>query len=404
MRDWIVQERNVTWLEDIFDANWLPSEALQHFTLRRKSHTQQLGIEVPGYVGVIGLKNGDRLRIEPKYPTSFMSLLAVCYNINLERIGLVQASQGNQDASLQLIIRSFIKGLAEINSNGALFTWKKGFVTSSFGVSDTDWTQTLIRVKQHSPVPFAGKQTQRIFDTPERRVLSFAARKALNEVENITLSKNDSALVNKFIFDNDHRHIQDDLRAVSERLASDHYHGQRSYYAQPLRMALILLGFNGITYESKSDFQSEGFLVNSDDLFEEWVRVKLRSVITEECMPYSVQKERRNNKQFFIDKNYYLIPDVLIYLGANIVAIGDAKNKTPSIDDFYQMFTYINMYKQKRGIIIAADGGPGLSVEDSIEELHAREGLDVTINVYHLDMSNMEKCDELFRRAVHWLF
>lgn len=404
MRDWIVQERNVTWLDEDFDANWLPSSALQHFTLRRRSNTQQIGIEVPGYVGVVGLSNGDRLRVEPKYPTVFTSLLAMCYNIDLEQAGLVQSGQGNQDISLQLIVKSFIRGLAEIKSNGVLFTWKKGPSESSFGVSDTNWPQTIIRVKQHSPIPFTGKQTQRVFDTPERRILSFAARRALSEMDSVAPPQSDIALVNTFIYDNDRRHIQDDVKVVSERLATDHYHGQRSYYAQPLRMALIILGFNGITYDSKTDFQTEGFLVNSDDLFEEWVRVKLRAIITEERMPYSVQKERRHNKQFFIGKEYYLIPDVLIYQGADIVAIGDAKNKTPSIDDFYQMFTYINMYKKKQGIIIAADGGPGLSVEDSIEELHAREGLDISINVYHLDMSNMEKCDELFRRAVHWLF
>ena len=404
MRDWIVKERNVTWLDKAFDANWLPSNALQHFTLRRKSNTQQLGIEVPGYVGIIGLKNGDRLRIEPKFPTIFMSVLADCYNIPLERIGLVQTDQGNQEASLQLIVKSFIKGLATIDSNGELFTWRKVPAESSFGISDTDWPQTVIRVKQHSPVPFIGKQTHRIFDTPERSVLSFAARKALTEARDIELSKNEIALVNRLIYDNDSRYIQNDLLVVSNRLATDHYHGQRSYYVQPLKMALILLGFNGITYESEISFESDGFLVNSDNLFEEWVRVKVRSIINEERMPYSVQKERLNNKQLFIGKNYCLIPDILIQQGTTTVAVGDAKNKTPSIDDFYQMFTYINMYKQKQGIIITDDGDPGLSVEDSIEKLHVREGMNISVIVCHLDMSNMEKCDIQLRRAVHALF
>ena len=402
MRDWIAGERSVTWMDESFDPEWLPAVALKHFTLRRRSITGQIGIEVPGYVGVLGLLNGDRLRIEPKSSASFMRLLAACSGIDFEQSGETMAAKGADLSPLSILTESFVRSLSDIIGNGRLFRWDKTYVRSDYAPSQVSWVETVINARLHVEKPFSGRSSIRTFDTPESHVLSVAARNVRSFLlsNDIPLDDRRLSTLGQFILRGDKLHILDDVRGVSDRLASKDYCGQRSYYAKALRTALMILGFDGISYESSHDLGADGFLINMDDLFEEWVRVALRKVITKERLPYSVFKERRYDKQLFVDAPYYLVPDVLIRRGTDLMALGDAKNKTPSIDDFYQMLTYLSMYGMDRGFIVASDGSNG----GNIEELRPKSGPDLRINIYHLDMADPQACNNLLRTAIRWLF
>lgn len=402
MRDWVAAERSVTWMDEGFDPEWLPAAALEHFSLRRRPATGQVGIDVPGYVGAIGLRNGDRLRIEPKNPSSFMRLLAACNGIDPELVGRTTAAKGADASPLSLLTEAFVGTLSDILGNGRLFRWEKKRVRSSFAPASVDWADTAINLRTRAERPFSGCSSTRTYDTPEARVLSVASR----NIRAALLSKGPApdgerlALLRRFMLRGDRLHILDDVRDVSARLAAKGYHGQRAYYGKALRTALMILGFDGISYEAGHDLGAEGFLVNSDDLFEEWVRVSLREAITGERLPYSVSKERRYERPLFVAAPYYLVPDVLIRQGADLVALGDAKNKTPGIDDFYQMLSYLSMYGLDKGFLMASDGSNG----GRVEELRTRGGPDLSVNVYHLDMADLEACRDMFRKALRWLF
>lgn len=402
MREWIIKERAVTWMDNDFDPKWLPAEALNLFSLRRKADTGETGIEVPGYVGVLNLFNGDRLRIKPKSPMSFLQMFAACNNVNFKHLGKTSAAEGEDASQLLLLSDSFTESLSDIISKGKLFQWKKEIARSSYLPSVVDWGATAIHTRIHASHPFTGISYFRTFDTPESRVLSVAAQHLCSYLlaNHVASDKLKISVLQKFILSKNTIHILEDIQTVHERLVSKYYVGQRSYYESALTIALIILGFEGISYESSNPLSADGFVVNSDALFEEWVRVSLRKAVTSSNLPYSISKEYRYKKLLFTNSAYYLVPDILIMNAMNVIALGDAKNKTPGTNDFYQMLTYLNMYGLNSGFLVSSDGLNG----GQVEQLHTIGVRDVIINVYHLDMSDPVACEAMLKKVIDQLF
>lgn len=342
----------MSWLED-FRAEWLPDEVRNRVrTVIRRSG--EVGIEVEGWVGSITLLNGDLLHIGSKFgETDFMRILFRAQGIADYASTSAEYGLSSSRSPLRYVVPVFLRSLKTIHSQGTMFGWHHPSVKSRTRPAYMNIAETVRRIYSGKKEPYAGRIQSRTVEIPEHRILSAAATFVMADEAADTLTEDDRLLLLRWRQRRPvSRTIYEDLHHVQAELMRGRYHGTRGYYAPALREALVILGFNGLTTLSRPEITADGFLTNSDMLFEKYIRSILLEAHSSESLTFV--KEKPDTSYLFVDGTASLEPDILVRRGNHIISVGDIKHKSPASNDYYQMFTYLRQYKVQRGFLLCA--------------------------------------------------
>jgi 5-methylcytosine-specific restriction enzyme subunit McrC len=134
---------------------------------------------------------------------------------------------------------------------------------------------------------------------------------------------------------------------------------QKAYYYRALEISLLVLSETGVSLqESGSDVSLASFIVNFEDLFEEY----LRRVLQDGAPPgYYVKDGNKEGRRFLFDerKGQMAQPDIVISGPAAYPVIAEVKYKEkPNRDDINQAITYANCFRTKNAVLVhqAASG------------------------------------------------
>jgi|694.fasta_scaffold81708_2 hypothetical protein len=381
---WRAAERQVTWLHG-FKPEWLPNET--HGKIRTLIRTTgEVGLEIDGWIGSIALANGDSLHIDSKFGSAdFLRMMMRTQGIKNYSPAQTSYSDDGVSSPIKLTAHSFLQSLRRISSGAKAFEWTEDFVYSDVRPTKVNFTQTLLRAALRRSSPFAGWQQKRTINTPEHRVISAASSLAINHFSGVELRESDRRLFQSWSRMPWHRNtLPLDLQAVQNGLIANRYAGARGYYVPALRLALVILGASGLAITGEASVSASGLLTNSDALFEKYIRSVLFDAYHEEGLAF--EKERRNAAFLFVNGTAPIEPDILVLQGNKILCVGDIKHKTPSINDYYQLFTYLRQYGLPRGFILSATGDPDQEVNRFLTNRDETTIVTIPLQIGNLDL------------------
>ena len=121
----------------------------------------------------------------------------------------------------------------------------------------------------------------------------------------------------------------------------------RQYYFDILNLCIFFITHSKLEYKSGKEVKLKAFVIDMNEVFEEYVRQTLIDELPEEIRTMRIQKPLFDNKSIFVD------PDYIFLKNGEVVCVGDAKYKeAPTTDDFYQLLAYLDTYDVRRGILI----------------------------------------------------
>lgn len=136
---------------------------------------------------------------------------------------------------------------------------------------------------------------------------------------------------------------------ISRNLISD----QKAYYYRALEISLMILSETGISLQnSGSDVTLASFIVNFEDLFEEY----LRRVLNEQSPNgFFVRDGNKDGRRYLFDdsRRHMAQPDIVISAGEGRTIVAEVKYKEkPNRDDINQAITYAICYRTSRAVLI----------------------------------------------------
>jgi len=349
----IAQEGALTWFENLA---WECLPAPLPSGIRLLSRRGLLGIEVQGLVGAIPLQDGRTLRILPKVGnTNFFRLLFVAegnqQELNREYEDFVSYSSDPESSVEQIAARQLLESISEILRRSPKTSRQVATVSSDFSRGQLLPVATALKIAQRTSAPVVSRTKLRSLNTPENRILNEAARRAhsmLNQAEQATYLRTLHHWIERFPRS---KHISRDLEFVERSFAKNNYGGPRGYYQRALMLARVILGSHGFSI-SGDDNQVSGdaLLINTADIFEKYLRRVVQS--THEGEGFIVTKGNANSESLYTDGSFSLEPDIIVERRNRIVLIADAKYKTPTGPDHYQMYVYLKRHSVSCGVLI----------------------------------------------------
>jgi len=173
----------------------------------------------------------------------------------------------------------------------------------------------------------------------------------------------------------------------------------REYYYRALEIALLLLASRGISLEKAGDdVLLDSFILNFDDLFEEYLRRVLQRHAPTGLLVLDGNKEGK--RPLFDDRAAPPAqPDVVLRCASTgRTVIGEIKYKDrPSRDDINQAITYAVTYGADLVVLIhqyAGTGDAGLSHHGQVKNIR------VATYAFDLDGIDLEKEEQLLCRSL----
>lgn len=391
----IAVENQINWFPELKSGD-LPNSLPSTIKLHLKGNI--LGIEPEGVVGAIPLSNGDTLHIEPKIgKTNFLKLLfkAQGNQADLQKSydQLVNLSTDKNSQGFEsLISRQLLISITEILHRGLNTTRVKRNVSEEHVTGQLNPLLTALSVAMKARKPIKAVIKQKSHDTHENHVLTVALRKAWKYLAD-TDKERFLPSYNKWMRNfGEIRFSLQDVQYVEGIFAAEGYGGARGYYRQALTAALVILGNDGLGFNGKADVLGDSVLMNTASVFEKYVR----NVVAEKLYDkgYVVSKGG-NYSTLYVDGSVQISPDLVISKSGSIKLIADAKYKSPSANDHYQMVAYLQTKGVKSGVLIA----PLLNgTEPVIKEYLTPTGLKV--RELYLPMANLPLVEDLLGQVV----
>ncbi len=360
---WFAKENDTTWLPN-FDIRWLPPRLNPGITIVR-SHSE-IGLQVGGVIGAIPLNNGDTLRITPKVGTiNFLRMLMTCEGLfqdfSTEFENLASYNMDDEYASYKLITKSFGLSLMEVKNRSLRFDRKKVRQAGQFARGRVQPESTEINLKQAKDNPIVFDTWEREYDTAENRVLGKAASVIIGQLRQI--SDSDLIKAAEFWSNRFSRGFSiEDLFEVNRRLLRHQFGGSRGYYVKALGLAKIILGEAGISSDTGSSIEADGLLINSANLFEQY----LRKLLIDSYKGQGVLVTKGggiSNRSLYLDGSFELEPDFVFQRDSKFLHIADAKYKRPDSKDHYQMVCYLSRYGVRSGVLFHPELDPANDIE-----------------------------------------
>lgn len=348
-KTWILVDRQRTELPG-FDPRWLPRTLSER--CRVTVSGERVWVEVDGWVGSGRLSNGDLIRIDSKYgEVNYLRMLAKVLGVQDLSERVVYMS-GLDETPIAVFARSFVDRLRVIQAMGVAAGRIVISVSADYIPRKLDARRTALGMRQQVVPRLFGWNHKRTEDTPANRVLGAAATAVLTGIPH--LDQSDQEVLGHFgrRWAPPRPHLTTSIAEVTEGLRRDRFSGSRAYYVPALQLGLLLLGATGASSLPGSVVEGDATLVNSDWLFEAYVRTLLIEVLTPEG--FVVGKIQRGEKHLFTSGEVGLEPDIVIRRGATVTALGDVKHKTPGPDDYYQLVAYAREWGMSRVFIMQA--------------------------------------------------
>jgi hypothetical protein len=354
---WDVSECASTELPN-FDLEWLPKGLPP--LIKPFVRGSRVGLEIDTLVGSIPLRNGDTLQLRPRVGNAnFIRMLVESEAPNASISGpnedLVGYSSSEEASLASLVARPYVRALLTVDAGSMRFAWQKIRELAEIAGGELDILTTAARLSQRSDRPFAFTRKIRTTDIPENVVLAAAAQCILRF--HVRLLTNEERA---FVFDFGRKFSSSALsnnmlELVRIRLATGQYDGARGYYAQALRLALILLGESGFKQGAVEEIQAESILFNSATIFEAYVRQHLKHRYQKRGL--SVRKGFFPPMTLFKDGTVALGPDIVVTKDDRLLLVGDVKYKIDGVSsaDYYQAHTYSRRASQSYFTFFCAD-------------------------------------------------
>jgi hypothetical protein len=313
---------------------------------------------VGGVVGAVPLKNGDTLQITPKIGNfSFFRLLLRCRGLYSELqpsfselADYAHAEDGG--AVVWLVARSFGKCLVEVSKRSRRFDHKFRVQRGTFAAGQIYPVETTLRITQRADNPIVFGAHVREYSTPENRVLGKAAQICLPYLKPAgdEYVKDTAA---EWAKEFGHAFDLSDIFEVDRWLLGRRLGGSRGYYVRALALAKVILGQAGLSGLDGGSVLAEGLLLNTPNLFEDYVRKVL--VDSHKSSGIILTKGGGLGSQsLYTDGAFKLEPDYVFQNNGKFLLIADAKYKVPDSKDHYQMICYLSRYGVKTGVLFHA--------------------------------------------------
>lgn len=347
---------------------WIPGVRLRDLPhplpsrIRLFCRADELGIEAQGLVGSIHLGNGDTLQILPKVgEANFLRMLfrslASQVDFNRQFRDLVPYGVEDAESVAVLAARQLVRAADTVLRGGPSTSRLRVVKRVSSAGGQVLPAPTALALARHEPDPVVTRMRTRSHDTSENRVILHALKMAASLLRS---PERREALETQDRWERRVCHERmrlDDILLTRQRIARSWYAGPRGYYSPAVTLALVLLGSLGMTLSKEATLEGEAFLLDSADVFEEYVR----RVIADHygrvgCI---VSKGGSVSRTLYQDGSFGIAPDVVIERQATILLVGDAKYKEPTSDDHYQMLSYLMTMGADLGVLLTPNGRGG---------------------------------------------
>jgi 5-methylcytosine-specific restriction enzyme subunit McrC len=345
------------------ELSWIPGLVLDDLPqtlpsqLKLSSRNGALGIRAEGVVGTVPLANGQLLRIRPKVgEVNFLGMLMHSEGLSPPEELMQSADYGEGEAGDYALFfaQQLIGVIDRTLSLGVARTRELSSENSDVFRGNIDVSATALGIARKSTKPVRSKYRKQSHNSPENRILAAGLRQA------VIGSSGAGSLSSIEVLQRWSRRVssaplrQEDVRIVQERLSRNWYGGSRPYYRHGLNLALIMLGISGISSASTDFVDGRPFLIESASVFEKY----LRRVVVNAYGPkgYLVTKGGGFTRTLYSDGSYRIEPDIVIEKDGEVIAVIDAKYKTPTSSDHYQMLCYLSAMGASTGILLTPNG------------------------------------------------
>lgn len=316
----------------------------------------EFGLEVQGLVGAIPLLNGDTLQITPKIGNvNFFRLLfkAEGFQRELEREYEEFVSYSlDADENIDLIVaRQLIISIGEILRRSPQVGRSSQHRRGVFAAGQINAVETALRISQRSPEPVVYVVKQKTVDIAENRVITEALIRSwpmLSDFDRISASSVREKWMGRFPRS---RSLSNDLKDIESGFSVGRYGGARDYYRKALMLSQIILASNGLGFDDAATIQGDAVLLNTSDIFEKYLRNTLSATYLKDG--YVITKGGIGTTSLYTDGSFSLEPDIVVSKESRTLLIVDAKYKSPTAGDHYQMHSYLRANGINRGLLLA---------------------------------------------------
>lgn len=355
-------ENQVTWLPQSLQES-IPVSLPQSLAIHLRP--DNIGIEPQGVVGSIPLLNGDTIQIVPKIGTiNFFRLLLKAEGMqkDLERefeefVAYYLDEEHNIDS---IIFRQLYLAVQEILMRGPQIGRVKKQRREEFAIGKIDTHNTIFNLAARKLNPVVCHVLDRTYNIAENRILTEALIYAWPKIS--SADRDDFAeIYHRWILRCPRSsNLLDDLEVVEHGFAFGLYGGVRDYYRNALMLARIVLQSYGINHQGSIILQGDALLLNTADVYEKYIRSVIASAYSK--FGYTVSKGTATGLSLYTDGSPQLMPDITISRHDTTLLVADAKYKSPTASDHYQ----INAYLQSMGI------STGVLISPSFENLSVK--------------------------------
>lgn len=385
----VAYEGEVTWF-DTLSLEDLPAPLPNGIRILSKSG--KLGIDIQGIAGAIPLMDGSTLRIQPKIGnTNFFRLLFIAEGnqkeLTREYDDFVSYSVTTSESIEQIAARQFLESVAEILRRSPINSRQKATITSTVARGQLVPVATALNVAKRLSNPVVSMAQVKTTQTPENAIISEAVYRAplfLNEAERLKYASTATRWQNRFLRSVS---ISDDLETIDRKFAKNGYGGPRGYYQKALMLARVILGAHGFSIsDSEHNVSGDALLINTADVFEKYLRRVVQ--LSHEAYGFVITKAGIDSTSLYVDGSFSLEPDILVEKAGTVALIADAKYKTPTSADHYQMYVYLKRYSANCGILICPNFN---STKVSVKEFLTPDRL--VIRELHVPMSDLDRTE-----------
>ncbi|MBF2285556.1 MULTISPECIES: 5-methylcytosine restriction system specificity protein McrC [Staphylococcus] len=239
------------------------------------------------------------------------------------------------------LISLFLNELEKVTQKGLPTEYITFPQNHKFASGKINYTKSYKKILLGNEEPFSTEIDELSLDTSLNRTL----KAAFNKIKNLTNKKDLLSTINKRLFNISNDYNKLDLKNVV--INTKNFYCKNAF----LYAKLILEESH---YDSIGNFGGESFLINSDLLFEQYVK-KILFTLTSDKYFTDWNEEQQYGVYNNIGKSYK--PDILYKYSFNdnkSLAVIDVKNKFSSIyknADVYQMIFYSGMLNAKKIIL-----------------------------------------------------
>lgn len=369
---WFIREEATTPCPGL-NVEEIPEYAFDILKVAKRAGIPEITVE--GYVGEIPLSGGGTLQIKPKYGAAaylemLLAVRGVLAPLNRDTQRLLSAATAEARSPAELVAVALANEISAILTQGRRTERRTRVVTDGYARGVIDARKTALAMAARSLRPVVSRENYPSTMLAEHRVLTgaaYVAERYLSPTANVV----PLAALRRWRRMFHHLPSRDDIANAQRKLAEGGFAKSRGYYTAAVSLALVALGFSGLTEEG-SRLARDCVLTHMPTLFETYVRKSMSLALT--ARGVTITKGGLPANEFLYKGGAFeLEPDICVYRGAQICAIGDAKYKRPDAKDHYQLLEYMRAFGMRSGFFVV----PKQRADDKSLSWETTDGLTV---------------------------